>query len=250
MAIPPVEKICPRCQTRFFGRKNKVFCSETCKVDANNEKLKQVYHAQRGTSPKLANKRDNTNYTNRLNTNNTNHSHKENELLAQNQKLQQEIQELKQAVKALTAPTAKANIPTLKKTKPKAKASSKPARKTTMPMQKTVPIQSREEKLKAAKVKAEEQRKRLLELEAKHIPTPQRLAQAEREAKEILKLWDKEEEDNIQNHPEIVKAREESIASIRKSMEDAKKKFTGKKLAEFLREAERTIAEIKADAKK
>ena len=108
MAIAPLQKVCPRCQTHFFGRKNKVFCSETCRVDANNEKMMQDYHALRGGAftptnnpPKMpVNK---ANYSNNSAGSKTHYTDKENELLAQNRKQQEEIEQLKQALAARTA---------------------------------------------------------------------------------------------------------------------------------------------------
>ena len=40
-----IHKICPFCQTTFEAkRKNQFYCTDDCRVDANNDKLKAKYH--------------------------------------------------------------------------------------------------------------------------------------------------------------------------------------------------------------
>lgn len=40
-----IHKICPFCQTTFEAkRKNQVYCTDDCRADANNDKLKAKYH--------------------------------------------------------------------------------------------------------------------------------------------------------------------------------------------------------------
>ena len=40
-----VHKICPVCQTTFEAkRRNQVYCTDDCRADANNDKLKAKYH--------------------------------------------------------------------------------------------------------------------------------------------------------------------------------------------------------------
>ncbi|MDO1451736.1 hypothetical protein Q0590_36015 [Rhodocytophaga aerolata] len=93
-----------------------------------------------------------------------NNSHRENELLAQNQKLQQEIQQLKQIIHVLTAPgqTISNQVETDKQIK-----------------------------LEAVRKKAEAQRIRILEMQ-EEADLQKQIEEAEKEAVVILKMLEEE----------------------------------------------------------
>lgn len=45
LSMRVVHKICPVCQTTFEAkRRNQVYCTDDCRADANNDKLKAKYH--------------------------------------------------------------------------------------------------------------------------------------------------------------------------------------------------------------
>jgi hypothetical protein len=89
-------------------------------VDANNEKLMQDYYSLRGVTPTPTNKPNNANNPPKIPVNKSNYRNnsvdskahytdKENELLAQNRRQQEEIEQLKQALAVQTAPPQHAN---------------------------------------------------------------------------------------------------------------------------------------------
>lgn len=198
MAIAPLEKVCPRCQTRFFGRKNKVFCSETCRVDANNEKMMQDYYALRGTTPTPTNKSNNANNTV---GSKAHYTDKENELLTQNRKQQEEIEQLKQALAAQTVPLQHAN--TSNQANPS--DSDKAAKLSAMKV-----------KLAAAKVLMEKEAAELgLDME-KAQPIAERLPAAKARARELLA---KHEADNE------AKAEAEKLATLKGKAKELKTKL-------------------------